>query len=191
LNGIRCGAVDFSALRERIGLVTQDPQLFSGSLRDNLIFVRPRASDTECLEALRQAAAANVLARGSQGLDTPIGEGGLKLSGGEKQRVAVARALLRRPELLIFDEATSSLDSLTEEEISETVRRVKSELNSTTILVAHRLSTIRHADRILVLDRGRLVDSGTHDELVSRAGLYQSLWEQQTGNPRRSQGQCA
>src|SRR5208337_2105344 len=113
-NGVPTSALDLDRIRERIGLVTQDSQLFSGSLRDNLLFVRPEASDSECLEVLRQAAASELLLRASQSLDAVIGEGGLKLSGGEKQRVAIARALLRRPEVLIFDEATSSLDSLTE-----------------------------------------------------------------------------
>ena len=110
--------IDLDELRERIGFVTQDTQLFSGTIRENLLFVNPTATDAECLEVLRKAACDSLLARADRGLDTVIGEGGVKVSGGEKQRLSIARALLRRPHLLVFDEATSSLDSLTEEEIS-------------------------------------------------------------------------
>ncbi len=118
----RTTSVDLETVRERIGLVTQDTQLFSGSIRENLLFVRPDASDAECLDVLRRAACDSLLARADRGLDTLIGEGGVKVSGGEKQRLSIARALLRRPQLLVFDEATSSLDSLTEEEIAHTIR---------------------------------------------------------------------
>jgi len=180
-NGVPTSALDLDRIRERIGLVTQDSQLFSGSLRDNLLFVRPEASDSECLEALRQAAASELLLRASQSLDAVIGEGGLKLSGGEKQRVAIARALLRQPEVLIFDEATSSLDSLTESEISQTIRELSRHREFLTILVAHRLSTLCHARRIYVLDRGKIVESGTHETLLHQQGLYSRLWLQQTG----------
>jgi ATP-binding cassette subfamily B protein len=184
-NGTPARSLDFHAFRERIGLVTQDPQLFSGSIRDNLVFVRPRATDAECLEALQQAAAGPLLARAGQGLDTPVGEGGLRLSGGEKQRLAIARALLRRPELLIFDEATSALDSLTEQEVANALRKLRTTSDMITLVIAHRLSTIRHADRIYVLDRGRVVDTGTHSQLAGREGLYRELWRQQTGSPCR------
>jgi ATP-binding cassette subfamily B protein len=180
-NGVPTSSLDLDRIRERIGLVTQDSQLFSGSLRDNLLFVRPEASDSECLEALRQAAVSEQLLRTSQSLDAMIGEGGLKLSGGEKQRVAIARALLRQPELLIFDEATSSLDSLTESEISQTIRELSRHREFLTILVAHRLSTLCHARRIYVLDRGKIVESGTHETLLHQQGLYSRLWLQQTG----------
>ena len=114
-------------------------------------------------------------------MSTLIGEGGVKVSGGEKQRLSIARALLRRPRLLVFDEATSSLDSLTEEEITRTIRRVGERADSITILIAHRLSTVMHADRIYVLERGRIVEEGTHDQLVSHLGLYYALWRQQIG----------
>jgi ATP-binding cassette subfamily B protein len=181
-NGIPTSSLDLDRIRERIGLVTQDSQLFSGSLRDNLLFVRPEASDAECLEALRQAAVSELLLRAGEPLDAVIGEGGLKLSGGEKQRLAIARALLRQPELLIFDEATSSLDSLTESEISKTILELSRRREFLTIMVAHRLSTIYHAKRIYVLNHGRIVEWGTHQALLHQQGLYSRLWLQQTGS---------
>src|SRR5262245_8676517 len=183
-NGVSSVDVDLDALRERIGFVTQDTQLFSGTIRENLLFVNPSASDAECLDVLRQASCDSLLARADRGLDTVIGEGGVKVSGGEKQRLSIARALLRRPHLLIFDEATSSLDSLTEEEISATIRDVTASQDVITILIAHRLSTIMHADRIFVLERGRVVETGSHDELLDQKGLYYAMWRQQIGERR-------
>src|ERR1700733_9732127 len=183
-NGTREDEIDIDGLRERIGFVTQDAQLFSGSIRENLLFVRPRATDAECLDVLRQAAVDSLLARADRGLDTVIGEGGVKGSGGEKQRLSIARALLRRPQLMVFDEATSSLDSLTEEEISQTIREVASSRDAITILIAHRLSTVLHADRIYVLERGHIVEFGRHEELIERKGLYYAMWRQQVGEGR-------
>jgi len=122
-----------------------------------------------------------LLARADRGLDTVIGEGGVKVSGGEKQRLSIARALLRKPQLLVFDEATSSLDSLTEEEISHTIRSVAESRDAVTILIAHRLSTVMHADCVYVLERGRIVESGRHEQLVERKGLYYAMWRQQVG----------
>jgi ATP-binding cassette subfamily B protein len=176
--------IDVDSLRARIGFVTQETQLFSGSIRENLLFVRPAATDQECLQALHQAACDEMLERGQRGLDSVIGEGGMKLSGGEKQRLAIARALLRRPHLLVFDEATSSLDSLTEEEISQTIREVTRGREVMAILIAHRLSTIMHADRIHVLERGRIVEQGRHAELLELKGLYYAMWRQQAGERR-------
>jgi len=183
-NGHPEDVVDLDRLRERIGLVTQDTQLFSGTIRENLLFVRPDATDEECLHVLQQAAGQSLLARADRGLDTVIGEGGVKVSGGERQRLAIARALLRRPHLLVFDEATSSLDSITEEEISRTIREVAARREAITILIAHRLSTIMHADRIHVLETGRIVESGGHEDLLAEKGLYYAMWRQQVGERR-------
>jgi len=180
-NDIASSHIDLDLLREKIGFVTQDTQLFSGTIRENLQFVRPGATDEECLRVLHQAACQNLLARADKGLDTVIGEGGVKVSGGEKQRLSIARALLRNPDILVFDEATSSLDSLTEEEITATIRDVSDIADHITILIAHRLSTIRHADRIYVLEKGNVIEQGTHDDLVQRNGLYYAMWRQQVG----------
>ncbi len=175
--------IDFVALRNRIGLVAQDTQLFAGTIRENLLFVRPDATDSEAIRALESASAHSLLERGGKGLDTRIGEGGLKLSGGEKQRLAIARALLRNPDILIFDEATSSLDSITEEQITNTIKDVEQQHPELIrILVAHRLSTIMHADTIYVLEKGYLVEQGTHDELLKQNGLYSALWRQQVAS---------
>jgi ATP-binding cassette subfamily B protein len=181
VNGVDTVEVDSDALRGRIGLVTQETQLFAGTIRDNLRFVRPLASDAECLTVLAQAAALPIIERGGKGLETKIGEGGIKISGGERQRLAIARALLRQPELMIFDEATSSLDSITEKAITETIRNLTTGHHGRmTVLVAHRLSTIAHARRIYVLARGRIVETGTHESLLSTGGLYAALWREQS-----------
>jgi ATP-binding cassette subfamily B protein len=180
-NGIPSKEVDLDVLREQIGFVTQDTQLFAGTIRENLRFVAPEATDEECLRALHQAAADGLLARAPKGLDTVLGEGGVKVSGGEKQRLSIARALLRHPTLLVFDEATSALDSLTEEEIGRTVRELSGSRQHITVLIAHRLSTILHADRIFVLERGQVAEAGRHAELLAQKGLYYAMWRQQIG----------
>jgi ATP-binding cassette subfamily B protein len=180
-NGISSKSVDLDQLREQIGFVTQDTQLFAGTIRENLRFVAPQATDEECLRALHQAAADTLLARAPKGLDTVLGEGGVKVSGGEKQRLSIARALLRHPTLLVFDEATSALDSLTEEEIGRTVRELSGSRQHITVLIAHRLSTILHADRIFVLERGQVAEAGGHAELLAQKGLYYAMWRQQIG----------
>ncbi|MBX2906789.1 MAG: ABC transporter ATP-binding protein [Taibaiella sp.] len=180
-NGHRYANIDYEELRHQMGLVTQDPQLFSGTIKENLLFVNPGASDDEINEVLRQASCQNLLARAENGLDTVIGEGGLKLSGGERQRISIARALLRHPRLMIFDEATSALDSLTEEEISQTIRSITAKREHITVMIAHRLSTIMHADRIFVLERGKIVETGNHETLIGEKGLYYAMWRQQIG----------
>jgi ATP-binding cassette subfamily B protein len=180
-NGHASAEIDLNQLRERVGFVTQDTQLFAGTIRENLLFVNPGATDAQCLDVLNKAAAQGLLSRAEQGLDTIIGEGGVKVSGGERQRLSIARALLRHPDLLVFDEATSSLDSLTEEQVSETIREISRREDLITILIAHRLSTVMHADRIYVLERGRVVETGTHADLVEAKGLYYAMWRQQTG----------
>ncbi|MBL7725880.1 MAG: ABC transporter ATP-binding protein [Chitinophagaceae bacterium] len=180
-NGMDENNIDFEDLRNQIGFVTQDTQLFSGSIKENLLFVNPEASEDEIHDVLQKAACQNLLARAENGLDTMIGEGGLKLSGGEKQRLSIARALLRKPKLLLFDEATSALDSLTEEEITDTIRDISKEGSQVTILIAHRLSTIMHADRIYVLEKGDVVETGSHQQLLDEKGLYYAMWRQQIG----------
>jgi len=180
-NGIAGNEIDFNELREKIGFVTQDTQLFSGTIKENLLFVNPNATDEDCIEVLQKSAAQSLLERAAKGLDTMIGEGGIKVSGGEKQRLSIARALLRRPHLLVFDEATSSLDSLTEEEIGKTIREISFRKDLITIMIAHRLSTVMHADKIYVLERGSIVESGRHDELLDLKGLYYAMWRQQIG----------
>jgi ATP-binding cassette, subfamily B, bacterial len=177
--------IHFDDLRNQIGFVTQDTNLFSGSIKENLLFVNPTATDAELNEVLVKASATNLLARAEKGLDTVLGEGGLKLSGGEKQRISIARALIRKPKLLIFDEATSALDSLTEEEITGTIRDVSSLKEQITILIAHRLSTIMHADKIYVLEKGEVVETGTHQTLLEEKGLYYAMWRQQIGERKK------
>jgi ATP-binding cassette subfamily B protein len=180
-NGHSGGTIDFDRLREKIGFVTQDTQLFSGTIKENLLYVNPAASDQDITNVLNQAACQSLLSRADNGLDTMIGEGGVKVSGGEKQRLSIARALLRKPQILVFDEATSSLDSITEEEISETIRNISGSGNLIVILIAHRLSTVLHADKIYVLEKGHIIESGGHNELLDIKGLYYAMWRQQIG----------
>jgi len=173
--------IDFDELRSQIGFVTQDTQLFAGTIRENLLFVNPTATEEELHDALYKASCQNLLSRAEKGIETMIGEGGLKLSGGEKQRLSIARSLLRKPRLLIFDEATSALDSITEEEITSTIKSISAQKEQITVLIAHRLSTIMHADKIYVLERGQIVETGSHQELLQEKGLYYAMWRQQIG----------
>jgi ATP-binding cassette subfamily B protein len=184
-NKISSKEVDMNELRRQLGFVTQDPQLFSGTIRDNLLFVKPNATDAEISMALQKAACQNLLKRADKGLDTTIGEGGIKVSGGEKQRLSIARALLRDPKLLIFDEATSALDSLTEEEITSTIRQISANKEQITVLIAHRLSTIMHADKIIVLEQGKIIEQGKHENLLEMRGLYYAMWRQQIGERKK------
>ena len=186
-NGLDETEINFDDLRKQIGFVTQDTNLFSGTIKENLLFVNPEATDDDLNDVLQKASCTNLIMRAEKGLDTMIGEGGLKLSGGEKQRLSIARALLRKPHLLIFDEATSALDSLTEEEITNTIKQISSAKEQISILIAHRLSTIMHADRIYVLEKGDVVETGTHEKLIEEKGLYYAMWRQQIGERKKMQ----
>lgn len=177
--------INLNALREQIGFVTQDTQLFSGTIKENLLFVNPSASDEDIMDALQKASCQTLLERADKGLDTVIGEGGVKVSGGEKQRLSIARALLRKPRLMVFDEATSALDSLTEEEITDTIKEISESQQHITIMIAHRLSTIMHADRIYVLEQGQIIEEGHHSELLAEKGLYYAMWRQQIGERKQ------
>jgi ATP-binding cassette subfamily B protein len=180
-NEINAKEIELTELRQQLGFVTQDAQLFSGTIKDNLLFVKPDATDAEILEVLQKTACQNLLNRAENGMNSTIGEGGIKVSGGEKQRLSIARALLRKPKLLLFDEATSALDSITEEEITQTIRDISSKKDQITVLIAHRLSTIMHADRIYVLEQGEIIEQGKHSDLVNEKGLYYAMWRQQIG----------
>jgi len=179
-NDIDSTEIDLLDLRKQLGFVTQDAQLFSGTIRENLLFVKPNATDEEVHDALKRASCEKLLIRAEDGLNTTIGEGGIKVSGGEKQRLSIARAILRNPNLLIFDEATSALDSITEEEINATIRNI-SDKNRITVLIAHRLSTVMHADKIFVLEQGKIIEQGKHEDLILEKGLYFAMWRQQIG----------
>jgi ATP-binding cassette subfamily B protein len=148
------------------------------------LFVKPNVTDVELNEVLEKAACINIVKRSENGLDTLIGEGGMKLSGGEKQRLSIARALLRQPRIMVFDEATSALDSITEEAISDTIKNISEKRDSITVLIAHRLSTIMHADSIFVLEKGKVIETGKHQDLLNEKGLYYAMWRQQIGERR-------
>ncbi|MBQ7182564.1 MAG: ABC transporter ATP-binding protein [Clostridia bacterium] len=165
------------SLRDEVGVVTQETYLFNGSIRDNLLYAKPDATEEEMIEALKKANIHDLILRQPEGLDTPVGNRGLKLSGGEKQRISIARALLKDPALLIFDEATSALDSISEAAIQAAIEPLIEE--RTSILIAHRLSTILAADEILVVKDGRIVERGQHKDLVHAGGTYQELYETQ------------
>jgi len=184
-NGVDGKEIDLNDFRKQIGFVTQDTQLFAGTIRENLLFVAPQSTDEQCLAALAQASCHSLMARAEKGLDTMIGEGGVKVSGGEKQRLSIARSLLRNPSLLILDEATSALDSITEEEITNTIKEINHDRELITILIAHRLSTVMHADRIYVLEHGNVIESGRHEELIEQKGLYYAMWRQQIGERKK------
>ncbi len=183
-NGINGNQINFEELRKKIGFVTQDTQLFAGTIKENLLFVAPQATDEQLLDALHKASCKTILDKANNGLDSVIGESGLKLSGGEKQRLSIARALLRHPQLLIFDEATSALDSITEQEITKTIQEVSANNTQITVMIAHRLSTIMHADKIIVLEKGQIVETGNHQQLLDEKGLYYAMWRQQIGERR-------
>lgn len=180
-NNIDSENIDIDELRTQIGFVTQDTQLFAGTIKENLLFVNPTATDAEIIEVLNKAACQNLLARSENGIDSVIGEGGMKISGGEKQRLSIARALLRHPKIIVFDEATSALDSITEDEITQTIKNVVAIKEHITVMIAHRLSTIMHADKIFVLEKGKIIETGSHEQLLTEKGLYYAMWRQQIG----------
>lgn len=184
-NDVPASQIRYNPMRRQIGFVTQDTQLFAGTIKENMLFVKPDATDDDIREALHKASCDQLISRSEKGIQTVLGEGGMKLSGGEKQRISIARALIRNPRLLIFDEATSALDSLTEEAISDTVRSISARREQITILIAHRLSTIMHADTIIVLEKGKIAETGSHAELLDQKGLYYAMWRQQIGERRQ------
>lgn len=176
-DGVDVRALDLGYLRRNIGIVSQETYLFNGTIRDNLLYARPDASEAQLEEACRTANIWDFIASQEKGLDTMVGNRGLKLSGGEKQRISIARVLLKDPALLIFDEATSALDSISERKIQDAIDPLID--SRTSILIAHRLSTILAADEILVVKDGQIVERGTHEELVGAGGVYTELYETQ------------
>jgi subfamily B ATP-binding cassette protein MsbA len=177
LDGIDIRSLRLSDLRSAIAIVPQDPALFSGTVKENIAYARPGASLEDVEAAARGAHAHEFIERLPQGYDTLVGERGIKLSGGQRQRVAIARAILKDPAILILDEATSNLDTESERLIEDALGKLL--VGRTTLIIAHRLSTVRRADRLVVMDRGRIVEEGTHGELLDLGGLYARLYQRQ------------
>jgi ATP-binding cassette subfamily B protein len=181
LDGQNIQDVEQASLRKAIGIVPQDTVLFNDTIAYNIAYGNPHASREAIVEAARAAQMSQFIEHLPEGYDTPVGERGLKLSGGEKQRVAIARTLLKKPALLIFDEATSALDSKTERAFQEELFNLAK--NRTTLIIAHRLSTVVHADQILVMEHGQIIERGTHYELLESNGRYASMWQLQENAP--------
>ena len=183
LNGVDLREVSFASLNDTVGVVTQDSHLFHDTLRHNLLFAKPNATDEEIASALRAAQILPMVEALPLGLETVVGERGYRLSGGEKQRVALARLLLKSPRLVVLDEATAHLDAESEAAVQRALDETMS--TRTSLVIAHRLSTIRNADQILVIDAGRIVQRGTHDALYREGGLYRDLYETQFAHQQR------
>ena len=179
IDGQDISGVTQDSLRENIAMIPQDPSLFHRSLMENIRYSRTSASDEEVIEASKKAYCHDFIVKLPQGYDSLVGERGVKLSGGQRQRIAIARAILKNAPILILDEATSQLDSVTEKLIQKSLWELMQ--GKTTIVIAHRLSTLLHMDRILVFDKGKIIEDGTHDELLAKSGLYKSLWDAQVG----------
>lgn len=177
INDIDVRDATLSSLRARIGMVTQDAHLFHETIRDNLLFANPKASEDDLKSALDSAQLSNLMANLPEGLDTMVGDRGYRLSGGEKQRLAIARVLLKHPDIVILDEATAHLDSESEKAIQQTLQTAL--IGRTSLVIAHRLSTVQSADQILVIDHGQIVESGTHAQLIKKKGLYAELYKTQ------------
>ena len=175
--GVDVKKLDLGFLRRNVGIVSQETYLFNGTIRENLLYAKPDATEEELIAACKKANIYDFVEKQENGLDAMVGNRGLKLSGGEKQRLSIARVLLKNPALLVFDEATSALDSISEAKIQEAIEPIIQE--RTSILIAHRLSTILAADEILVVKEGRIVERGQHSELVKRGGVYTELYETQ------------
>ena len=179
LDGIPIDQLQLSDLRRAIALVSQDIYLFHGSVGDNIAYGAPDASDQAVQDAARQAEALDFIQALPEGFSTIVGERGQRLSGGQRQRIALARAILKDAPVLVLDEATAAVDNDTEVAIQRSLMRITA--NRTTVVIAHRLSTVRHADRIVVMDQGRIVEDGTHEQLLHQAGAYADLWRVQAG----------
>jgi subfamily B ATP-binding cassette protein MsbA len=177
IDGNDISKVNLNSYRKNLGVVLQDEFLFEGSIRDNILFPRPNASEEELQAAVKAAYVDEFTDRFEDGLETLIGERGVKLSGGQRQRIAIARAVLANPKILILDEATSNLDTESEALIQKSLATLTE--GRTTFVIAHRLSTIRKADQILVIENGKIAEQGTHDELIAKEGRYYNLFTYQ------------
>ena len=178
ISGIDIRQIELSELHDKVGYVAQDPFLFEGTVRDNLLLAKEDASEDEIINALEQACSRDFVDALPEQLDTNIGEKGIRLSQGEKQRLTIARVLLKNPPFVILDEATASVDTITERKIQDALDHLVEE--RTVLVIAHRLSTIRRADKIVVMEQGKIIESGSHEALIEQEGHYANLWRHQS-----------